>query len=68
MQLELSERVYTTEVPRRFVREHEEIFEALAAGDGDRAADAMAAHLGAWPRRPAKALRDSIDATEKGEQ
>ena len=43
MQLELSERVYTTELPRRFVREHEEIVDALASGDGDRAADAWRA-------------------------
>jgi DNA-binding GntR family transcriptional regulator len=45
MQLELSERVYTTEVPRRFAREHENIVEALASGDGDRAAHCMARHI-----------------------
>lgn len=46
MQLELSERVYTTELPRRFVREHEEIVEALESGDGDSAAECMARHIG----------------------
>lgn len=45
MQLELSERIYTTELPSRFVREHEEIVEALASGDGDRAAESMARHI-----------------------
>jgi len=68
MQLELSEQIYATEVPRRFVREHEEIFDALATGDGERAADAMARHLAHSRGVLEKALRKSIDATEKAEQ
>lgn len=37
--------------PAESVTEHGEIIEALLAGDGDRAADAMAAHLDAGKRR-----------------
>jgi DNA-binding GntR family transcriptional regulator len=68
MQLELSERIYATEVPRRFVREHEEIVEALAARNGDRAADAMARHLAHSREVLEKSLREGAGATEKGEQ
>lgn len=45
LQLELSRRVYATEVPRRFLREHQDIFEALSAGDGDLAAERMRKHV-----------------------
>jgi DNA-binding GntR family transcriptional regulator len=45
LQLELSERIYATELPQGFVREHEAIVEALASGDGDRAAARMAEHI-----------------------
>lgn len=45
LQLELSERVYATEVPRRFVREHVGIFEALERRDAELAAERMRRHL-----------------------
>jgi DNA-binding GntR family transcriptional regulator len=45
LQLELSTRVYSTEVPRRFLREHVGIFDALAAGDGALAAERMHKHV-----------------------
>jgi DNA-binding GntR family transcriptional regulator len=45
LQLELSRRVYSTEVPRRFLREHVGIYEALAAGDGGLAAERMHKHI-----------------------
>lgn len=45
LQLELSERVYTTELPRRFLREHRGIMDALGQGDGPTAAERMAAHI-----------------------
>jgi DNA-binding GntR family transcriptional regulator len=45
LQLELSERVYTAELPRRFVREHRGIFEALERGNGDLAEERMRRHI-----------------------
>jgi DNA-binding GntR family transcriptional regulator len=45
LQLELSERVYTTELPRQFADEHREILDALRTGDSDRARDGMKTHL-----------------------
>jgi DNA-binding GntR family transcriptional regulator len=45
LQLELSRRVYSTEVPRRFLLEHEAIFDALKAGDGTGAAERMRKHV-----------------------
>jgi GntR family transcriptional regulator, transcriptional repressor for pyruvate dehydrogenase complex len=45
LQLELSQRVYSTEVPRRFLREHVAIFDALKAGDGPLAAERMREHV-----------------------
>jgi DNA-binding GntR family transcriptional regulator len=45
LQLELSERIYTTEVPRRFLDEHLAIYEALEKGDGPRAEKRMRSHL-----------------------
>lgn len=45
MLLELSERVYETEVPRRFLTEHVGIYDALAARDGELAAERMRRHV-----------------------
>jgi DNA-binding GntR family transcriptional regulator len=45
LQIELSERVYSVEVPRRFMTEHVGIFEAVAARDGELAAERMRVHL-----------------------
>lgn len=45
MQLELSERVYTTEVPRRFVDEHLRIIEALERQDPELAHRVMREHI-----------------------
>ena len=45
LQIELSERVYAIEVPRRFVTEHVAILDALAARDGALAAERMRTHL-----------------------
>lgn len=45
LQLELSERVYTAELPRRSVREHRGIFEALERGSGDLAEERMRRHI-----------------------
>jgi DNA-binding GntR family transcriptional regulator len=57
LQLELSERVYTTEVPRRFVDEHLKIFDALRDGDAARAQDGMRVHLEHGRAVLAKALK-----------
>jgi DNA-binding GntR family transcriptional regulator len=57
LQLELSERVYNAEMPRRFVREHEAIYEALAAGDGSLAAERMHQHVEHGRNALEKALR-----------
>jgi DNA-binding GntR family transcriptional regulator len=45
LQLELSERIYTTEVPRRFLNEHVAILKALEQGDGPLAEKRMCSHL-----------------------
>jgi GntR family transcriptional regulator, transcriptional repressor for pyruvate dehydrogenase complex len=45
LQIELSERVYALEVPRRFVAEHDAIFQAVVERDGEAAAERMRAHL-----------------------
>jgi DNA-binding GntR family transcriptional regulator len=45
LQLELSERIYTTEVPRRFRDEHLAIYKALEDGNGALAEKRMRAHL-----------------------
>ncbi|HEY1565612.1 MAG TPA: GntR family transcriptional regulator [Solirubrobacteraceae bacterium] len=45
LQLELSERVYIEEVPRRFVAEHRSIFDALRDGDAARAQQKMTLHI-----------------------
>jgi DNA-binding GntR family transcriptional regulator len=57
LQLELSERVYTTEVPRRFLDEHLKIFDALRAGDAAAAQDRMRIHLEHGRAVLAKALK-----------
>jgi DNA-binding GntR family transcriptional regulator len=56
IQLELSEHVYRAELPRRFVPEHVQIFEALERGDGQAAAERMSAHLTHGRRALRKAL------------
>jgi DNA-binding GntR family transcriptional regulator len=45
LQLELSERIYLTEVPRRFLDEHLGIYKALADGDAALAEKRMRSHL-----------------------
>lgn len=45
LQLELSERIYTTEVPRRFLDEHVSIYKALEQRDGALAEKRMRSHL-----------------------
>jgi DNA-binding GntR family transcriptional regulator len=45
LQLELSERVYNTELPRRFADEHVGILEALREGDSKLARDRMKTHI-----------------------
>jgi len=57
MQLELSERVYKTEVPRRFVQEHRRIVDALERGDAVLAGERMAAHI----EHGRKTLEKSLD-------
>jgi DNA-binding GntR family transcriptional regulator len=56
IQLELSEHVYRAELPRSFVPEHVQIFEALERGDGKAAAERMSAHLTHGRRALGKAL------------
>jgi DNA-binding GntR family transcriptional regulator len=45
LQLELSERVYNTEVPRRFLDEHLQILDALKAGDAGLVEERMKKHI-----------------------
>jgi DNA-binding GntR family transcriptional regulator len=45
LQLELSERVYNTELPRGFLHEHLKILEALKAGDPELALERMKSHI-----------------------
>ena len=45
LQLELSERVYNTEVPRRFLDEHLQILDALKKGDADLVEQRMHKHI-----------------------
>lgn len=56
LQLELSERVYVTELPRRFLDEHLSIFDALKDGDGPRAQKQMKIHIEHGRAAIAKAL------------
>ena len=62
LQLELSERIYTTEVPRRFLDEHRAIYRALEAGDGPQAEKRMRAHLEHGRTALKKALRAGAGA------
>jgi DNA-binding GntR family transcriptional regulator len=57
LQLELSERVYDTELPRRFVDEHVDIYRALQAADGSLARRRMTAHIEHGKATLARALR-----------
>ena len=45
LQLELSERVYNTEIPRRFLDEHIAILDALRAGDRPLVEQRMRKHI-----------------------
>lgn len=65
LQLELSERVYTTELPRGFVREHRGILAALQRGDAQLAQERMAAHIEHGRSTLAKGVRDA--AREAGQ-
>lgn len=58
LQLELSERVYATEVPRRFVSEHRGIVQALERGDGELAGRRMAAHIEHGRKTIGRSLED----------
>lgn len=58
IQLELSERVYNTEVPRRFFREHRDILEALEHGDAALAGERMAAHIEHGRKTIARSLKE----------
>jgi DNA-binding GntR family transcriptional regulator len=68
LQLELSERVYATEVPRRFVSEHRGILEALERGDAPLAGERMAAHIEHGRKAIAKSLRESGPPARAGER
>jgi DNA-binding GntR family transcriptional regulator len=61
LQLQLSERVYTTEMPRRFVLEHRGILEALERGDGTLAGERMLAHIEHGRKTMAKSLGGAAD-------
>jgi len=65
IQLELSERVYDTEVPHRFVSEHLSIFDALEQGDAKLAKARMASHIEHGRAVLAKSLRESSDRGER---
>lgn len=62
LQLELSERVYTTEMPKRFVREHVGIVEALGKADGALAGERMHKHIEHGKQALEKALRTTASA------
>ena len=59
LQLELSERVYNTEVPRRFLDEHVAILEALRAGDANLAQERMRLHIEHSRTTLKRALREA---------
>lgn len=59
LQLELSERVYNTELPRRFLDEHLSIFDALRDGDSARAQKQMKLHIEHGKATIVKALKES---------
>jgi DNA-binding GntR family transcriptional regulator len=59
IQLELSERVYTEEMPREFASEHIAIFEAIEQRNGELAAERMLVHLKHGRRALERALSSS---------
>jgi DNA-binding GntR family transcriptional regulator len=59
LQLELSERVYNTEVPRRFLDEHVAILEALRARDANLAQERMRLHIEHSRTALKRALREA---------
>ena len=59
LQLELSERVYNTEVPRRFLDENVAILEALRAGDANLAQERMRLHIEHSRTTLKRALREA---------
>jgi DNA-binding GntR family transcriptional regulator len=59
VQLELSERVYTTELPRAFAREHEGIYEAMERRDGPLAEERMRNHIQHGRHALERALRSA---------
>jgi DNA-binding GntR family transcriptional regulator len=59
LQLELSERVYNTEVPRKFLDEHVAILEALRDGDAALAQERMRSHIEHSRTTLRRALRGS---------
>ncbi len=67
LQLELSERVYTTEVPRGFLREHRAIVTALEQGAGVVAAERMATHIGHGRTTVSRSLREA-ESAQAGKQ
>jgi DNA-binding GntR family transcriptional regulator len=68
IQLELSERVYTAELPRGFFGEHEEIVDALARRDGDRAATSMARHIRHGRAALERSMRGDAEEPQRGER
>lgn len=58
LQLELSERVYNAELPRRFLDEHLSIVEALRDGDAARASRRMKLHIEHGKATIVKALKE----------
>jgi len=59
LQLELSERVYSAEVPRRFLDEHLAIYEAMSKGDAALAGERMSSHIEHGRTTLEKALREA---------
>jgi DNA-binding GntR family transcriptional regulator len=66
LQLELSERIYTTELPRRFLDEHVAIYQALENGDGPVAEQRMRAHLEHGRSVLEKGLRSAAGKSGRG--
>lgn len=64
IQLELSERVYTAELPKGFVREHLGIMEALEAAQPLLAEQRMAAHIEHGRKTFARSLDDASQRAE----
>jgi DNA-binding GntR family transcriptional regulator len=60
LQLQLSERVYTTELPRGFLDEHRSILEAIERRDGGLAAERMAAHIAHGRKTMERSVRNVV--------